>query len=129
MSTTSSKDLRNAVLALHKVLLESQVLEIEKATGHTMSANEQLTSALQDPRFIWLRELSGLAALLDAEAAAKPEDDPFPGKPAAEQLSDILDPPDPDTPFGKRYLRELQDNPAAGLAHGAVRALLADLQH
>jgi hypothetical protein len=128
MNTTSPKDLRNAVLALHKVLLESQVLEIEKATGHTMSANEKLTSALQDPRFIWLRELSGLAALLDAEAAAKPDDDPFPGKPAAQQLSAILDPPNPETPFGKRYLRELQENPAVGLPHGAVRSLLAAMQ-
>lgn len=128
MSTTSARDLRNAVLALHKELLTSQVNEIEKATGHLMSPNEQLTAALQDPRFMWLRELSGLAALLDAEAAAKPDDDPFPGKPAVEQLGDLLDPPNAETPFGKRYLRELQENPAVGLAHGAVRALLATPQ-
>ena len=125
MTATTTKDLRNAVLALHKELLTSQVDEIERATGHTMSANEQLTAALQDPRFMWLRELSGLAALLDAEAAAKPEDEPLPGKPGIEQLTELLDPPDPDSPFGRRYLRELQDNPAVGLAHGAVRALLA----
>jgi hypothetical protein len=128
MTDPQPKELRNAVLALHKELFTAQVIEIEKATGHIMSANEQLTAALQDPRFMWLRELSGLAALLDAEDAAKPDDPPFPGKPAAEQLGELLDPPNPEVPFGRRYLRELQENPAVGIAHGAVRALLAEQQ-
>lgn len=123
-SIEAKKAIRSAALGLHKALLDSQVLEIEKATGHPMTANEKLGAALQDPRFLWLRELSGVLALLDAEAAAKPGDDPFEGPPAIAQLIGLVAPPDPTTAFGRRYLRELQDNPEVGLAHGALVPLL-----
>lgn len=123
-TSEDTKAIRTAALDLHRALLDSQVLEIEKATGHPMSANEKLGAALQDPRFLWLRELSGVLALLDAEAAAKPGDEPLQGPTAIEQLTGLVAPPDPDSAFGRRYLRELQESPAVGLAHGALIRLL-----
>ena len=124
MSDKPNDQLRSALLHLHRELLTAQVIEVEKATGRTMTPNDQLAAALQDPRFLWLRELSSLLALLDAEAAAKP-DGPIPeGPPALEQIETLLNPPDPDTSFGRRYLQELQNNPASVMAHRDVTALL-----
>ena len=124
MSDKPNDQLRSALLNLHRELLTAQVIEVEKATGRTMTPNDQLSAALQDPRFAWLRELSSLLALLDAEAAAKP-DGPIPEEPPAlEQIETLLNPPDPDTSFGRRYLQELQNNPAAVMAHRDVTALL-----
>ncbi len=39
----------------------------------------------------------------------------------------LLAPPDPDSSFGARYLRVLQEHPAAVLAHRDVTAALAHL--
>jgi len=123
MTNDSQRDLRHALLALHGQLLSAQVVEMEKATGHTMNPNEQLSAALGDPRFAWLRSLSGLMAAIDAEAANPDKTDPT-QPPALERLQALLNPPDPDTEFGKRYLRELQVNPSAVLAHRDATALL-----
>jgi hypothetical protein len=38
---------------------------------------------------------------------------------------ELLAPPDPDTPFGARYLRALQDHPEVVMAHRDVIAALA----
>ena len=127
MSEKDSEQIREALLGLHRELLSSQVMEVERATGRPMSPHDQLNSALQDPRFAWLRELSGLLAVLDAEGAAKPGDPPLEGAPALARINALLNPPDPTTEFGKRYLRELQDNPAVVMAHRDVTTLLDDL--
>lgn len=67
--------LRTGILNLHRELLNSQVIEVERATGRAMGPNDILKSALEDPRFAWLRDLSGLAADLDAEISeAKSEE-------------------------------------------------------
>ncbi|MEI7889793.1 MAG: hypothetical protein WCI34_05740 [Actinomycetes bacterium] len=127
MTSDPQRDLRQALLTLHGQLLAAQVVEMEKATGHTMNPNEQLSAALGDPRFAWLRSLSGLIAAIDAEAADPDEVDPA-QPPALDRLQSLLNPPDPDTEFGKRYLRELQLNPSAVLAHRDVTALLESLE-
>ena len=46
---------------------------------------------------------------------------------AVERARALLDPPDPETSFGARYLRVLQEHPAAVLAHRDVTAALAGL--
>ena len=124
MSDKPNDQLRSALLNLHRELLTAQVIEVEKATGRTMTPNDQLSAALQDPRFAWLRELSSLLALLDAEAAAKP-DEPIPeGPPSLDQIETLLNPPDAGTSFGRRYLQDLQDNPAEVMTHRDIIALL-----
>ena len=46
---------------------------------------------------------------------------------SVERASALLDPPDPDSSFGARYLRVLQEHPATVLAHRDVTAALARL--
>ena len=112
--------LRTALLELHRELLEAQRIEAERFGGR-MSASEVLQAATEDLRFSWLTELSELIAALDEAAAG---DDTAAAGAVVGRLRALLAPPDPDTAFGARYLRALQDNPGVVLAHRDVTAAL-----
>ena len=111
-------DLRSALHELHRELLEAQRIEAERFGGR-MSAGEVLQASVDDMRFDWLRTLSELLAELDAA------DEPAEEQAVVERLRALLDPPDPDNPFGRRYLRALQDHPGVVLAHRDATAALA----
>jgi hypothetical protein len=117
---TETSALRRALLELHRVLLHGQRIEAERFGGR-MSASEVLQAAADDLRFSWLKELSSLIAALDQ---ARAEEDAAGAAAAVERARALLDPPDPATAFGARYLRALQDDPDVVLAHRDVRAAL-----
>jgi hypothetical protein len=121
MSDTDA--LRAALLHLHRELLQVQRVQVEQFGGR-MSAGELLQAAADDLRFSWLRELSMLLTELDLARSAG--DAPREAA-AVERARALLDPPDPETSFGARYLRVLQEHPAAVLAHRDVTAALARL--
>jgi hypothetical protein len=112
--------LRLALLELHRRLLESQRIQAERFSGR-MTATEVLQAAAEDLRFSWLKELSELIAALDQ---ARADDDAAAEAALTERARELLAPPDPDTAFGARYLKALQDDPDVVLAHrDAVAAL------
>ena len=115
--------LRTALLNLHRELLQVQRIEAERFGGR-MSASETLQAAADDLRFSWLRQLSALVTEMDQARSSGDEQQVAAG---VERARALLDPPDPDTAFGARYLRVLQDHPAAVLAHRDVTAALAVL--
>jgi hypothetical protein len=111
---------RNALLELHRRLLEAQRQQAERVGGR-MTATEVLQAAADDLRFSWLKELSELIAALDQ---ARADEDGAAQAAALDRARELLAPPDPDTPFGARYLRALQDHPDVVLAHRDVTAAL-----
>ena len=112
---------RRALLELHRRLLEAQRVQAERFGGR-MTATEVLQAAADDLRFSWLKELSELIAALDQ---ARADDDADAAETAVEAARALLAPPDPETAFGARYLRALQDHPEVVLAHRDVTAALA----
>jgi hypothetical protein len=114
-------DPRTALLELHRQLLEAQRQEAERFGGR-MTATEVLQAAADDLRFSWLKQLSELIATLDQ---ARADDDDAAQVAAIARARELLAPPDPDTPFGARYLRALQDHPGVVLAHRDVTAALS----
>ncbi len=117
--------LRTALLDLHRELLGAQVIEVERATGRAMTPNEVLKAAMEDPRFLWLRDLSGLVADLDAEISlAKSEGRSAEVDSHIQQTRKLVCPPDPDSPFGALYLRSLQRNPSVVMAHSSVTSII-----
>jgi hypothetical protein len=112
--------LRRSLLELHRVLLHGQRVEAERFGGR-MSASELLQAAADDLLFAWLKELSELIAALDQ---ARADEDAAALDAAVARLRELLAPPDAGTPFGARYLRALQDDPHAVLAHRDVVAFL-----
>jgi alkanesulfonate monooxygenase SsuD/methylene tetrahydromethanopterin reductase-like flavin-dependent oxidoreductase (luciferase family) len=112
---------RQALLELHRRLLEAQRIQAERSDGR-MNPAELLQAATDDPRFSWLKDLSGLIAALDQPT---PEGD---GDARVEVLGharDLLAPPDASTAFGARYLRALQEDPAIVIAHRDATSALA----
>jgi hypothetical protein len=114
-------EVRQALLELHRQLLEAQRLQAERFGGR-MTATELLQAAADDLRFSWLKELSELIAALDQ---ARTDGDAAAEAAAVERARELLAPPDADTPFGARYLRALQDHPEVVLAHRDVTAALS----
>jgi hypothetical protein len=117
---TTTVVLRPALMELHRVLLSAQRIQAERFGGR-MSASETLQAAADDLRFSWLTELSALIAALDQ---ARADDDAAGAAAAVERARALLDPPDPGMAFGARYLRALQEDPDAVLAHRDVTAAL-----
>jgi len=113
--------LRTALLTLHRALLDAQRIEAERFGGR-MSAAEALQAAADDLRFSWLRRLSALVTELDEARSAADEQQIAA---SIEEVAALLDPPDPDSAFGARYLKALQMHPEAVLAHRDVTAALA----
>ena len=120
---TETQALRTALLHLHRELLQVQRTEAERFGGR-MSAAETLQAAADDLRFSWLRELSTLVTELDQARSAG---DGEQVAACVERARALLDPPDAESSFGARYLKVLQEHPAAVLAHRDVTAALARL--
>jgi hypothetical protein len=111
--TDNTATLRRALLRLHRALLHAQRVQAERFGGR-MTAAEVLQAAADDLRFGWLQELSAPIAALDQ---ARADDDPAGVEAAVAHLRALLTAPDPDTAFGARYLRALQDEPDVVFAH------------
>jgi hypothetical protein len=58
-------EVRHAVLALHRALLDAQRIRYERSHGRVQTSGELLGLVLEHPEFEWLRELSALIAQLD----------------------------------------------------------------
>ena len=112
---------RTALLELHRHLLQAQRRQAERFAGR-MTAADLLQAANEDLRFAWLKELSQLIAALDQAAA---EEDAAATEALLAKVRALLAPPDPETAFGARYLRALQDHPEVVLAHRDATAALA----
>lgn len=115
--------LRRSLLELHRELLEAQRIEMERFGGR-MSSSETLQAAVDDLRFSWIREVSGLISGLDEALREEDAEAQAAVDRVVEQARDLFVPPDPDTSFGARYLRALQDHPGVVLAHRDVVAAL-----
>jgi hypothetical protein len=65
IDTSSLDRLRDALLQLHKTLLDAQRVRYEREHGRVGSRGELLDLVLRDSSFEWLRVLSALIARLD----------------------------------------------------------------
>ncbi|HEX9193393.1 MAG TPA: hypothetical protein VF871_06540 [Burkholderiales bacterium] len=73
--TAKLDKLRQALLQLHKALLDAQRIRYERENGRVESRGELLALVLEDASFEWLRVLSALIARLDELAEADKVDD------------------------------------------------------
>ncbi len=120
-------DLRNALLALHKTLLDSESATYDRDIARIHSKNELLRLVLDDPWFAWLHELSELVVLIDETLDG---DEPLNGLDAdrfVAQARELLTPNETGQGFAKRYFEALQRDPDVVLAHAKTRKLVASL--
>jgi hypothetical protein len=100
------------LLALHKAVLAAERRNVERVHGSLSGA--EFLQIVSDPlRYGWLKPLTELVLALDPHEDDDPVDVPA-------RVRELLLPPDPETPFGRRYLSLMQREPALVMAHSAL---------
>ena len=118
---TLLRELRAALLHLHKTLLDWQRAEFELDRG-PMPATQLLQFIFNDEAFAWLRPMSGLIVEIDEALAAKPPESPAMA-PLVAQARDLASPA-AGSAYAIRYQTALQELPEAVLAHRDLVTLL-----
>ena len=117
--------LRNALLALHKALVDSERVSYEQTVGTIPSPGHFLQLLTRDPWFAWLHPLSQLIVAMDEALDGK--------EPLSMANVDALVKPtrlllvatENGEGFSKHYFNALQRDPDVVLAHAEVAKLLA----
>ena len=115
---TRLKSLRDGLLHLHKSLLELVRAAYERDVAKITSTGQYLNLVLDDPAFLWLRELSAFIVMIDEALAQKA---PPLAQEDAERLivqaRALLSPSEDGIGFARGYFEIMQRDAAAVLAH------------
>jgi hypothetical protein len=118
-------ELREAMLPLHKALLESERITYEATFGKIQSPFQFLKLVTSDPWFTWLAPMTRLITVMDEMLDAKKEPLTAAGVEAvAERVKTLLVATEGGEGFSRHYDEALQRNPDVILAHAAVAKLI-----
>jgi hypothetical protein len=115
---------RNALLDLHKTLVDSERIAYEKTVGAIQSPNHFLQLLTGDPWFAWLHPISELIVSMDEALDGKA---PLTGAMVAamiEQAGQLLVASEVGEGFSRHYFDALQENPDVVFAHAEVMKAL-----
>lgn len=117
------RDVRHALLRLHKALLDDERAAFERARGRIESSGEFLQLVLHDEWFAWLRPLSELVVQIDERLDA---DDPLTEGDAEElmKLACALVKSAGEENFARKYRDALQRNPDVVMVHAAASKVI-----
>src|SRR5438132_9263442 len=116
--------LRDALLRLHKVLLESERASYEHSIARITSSNQYLGLVLQDPWFAWLHELSQLIVVIDEILDAKEPPTASDADRLVAQARRLITPSETGRGFERQYFEALQRDPDVVIAHGKTAKIL-----
>lgn len=117
-------ELRDALLRLHKALMETERIGYEQTFGKISSPFQFLKLLTEDPWFAWFRPVSQLIAAMDETLDAKK---PLTAATVNELISQtrlMLVPTEGGEGFSQHYDEALQRDPEVVFAHAAVAKLL-----
>ncbi|MFO1459717.1 MAG: hypothetical protein U1G08_09920 [Verrucomicrobiota bacterium] len=117
------QELRNALLTLHKTLLESERVGYEEAIGPIPSPNHFLHLVTTDPWFAWLRPLSRLIVTLDETLDAPDAPSTAVVDDLVLQVRRLLVASEEGDGFPRSYFEALQRDPDVVFAHAGVTAV------
>jgi hypothetical protein len=115
--------LRDAVLALHKAVLESERVSYEATVGPIQSPNHFLQLLTTDPWFAWLQPLSQLIVSMDEALDGKEPLTPAMAEALFSQTGKLLVGSENAEGFAGHYYEALQRDPDVVLAHAEVTKL------
>src|SRR5438477_13171355 len=110
------KDLRNALLRLHKTLLDWDRAAYERIHGR-QSSNALLDALLKDPQFAWLRPISQLIVRIDEMLEDEIPAEQGDLEAVLAHARDLSSPNETGNSFERRYFTALQESPDAIFAH------------
>lgn len=115
-------ELRNKLLHLHKILLEMERADFERALGR-LTSGELLQLVINHAQFAWLRMISALVVQVDEMLAAEEPATLGDVQGLLAQAS-LLFTSSTDEVFREKYQAALQREPAAVMAHAEITKLL-----
>ncbi len=121
------KELRHGLLRLHKLLLDLERRDYERARGQISNSYEFLQLVLKDPWFDWLHRLSELIVQIDESLDTRDSETPLTepdAKAMLERAKTLLAPSESGTQFQKNYFLALQQSPDVVLLHSEVMRML-----
>jgi hypothetical protein len=110
------KNLRVALLHLHKVLLEWERTGYERIHGR-QSSHDLLNVILSDPQFAWLRPMSQLIVRIDEFLSAKTPPMRNDVEAIVSDVRALTTPNETGNTYERRYYMALQEQPDAIFAH------------
>jgi len=111
--------LREALLQLHKTLLEMERREYQKVHG-SVSAGELFRLVVDDPQFAWLHNISEYVVRIDEALAADAEITPEDTRGAISLARKIFAPTETGDGFQKKYFDAIQKDPAVVMEHAEL---------
>ena len=110
------KDLRHALLRLHKTLLDWERAAYERIHGR-QSSNALLDALLKDPQFAWLRPISQLIVRIDEMLEDKIPPEHGDLEAVVAHARDLTSANQTGNAYEQRYYTALQEHPDAVFAH------------
>ena len=118
-------ELREAMLPLHKALLEFERVGYEATFGKIQSPYQFLKLVINDPWFTWLAPMTQLITVMDEMLDAKEEPLTVAAVDAvAERVKTLLVATEGGEGFSRHYDEALQQNPDVVLLHAVVAKLI-----
>jgi hypothetical protein len=111
------QELRNALLHLHKSLVDSERVSYEKTVGTIPSPNHFLKLLTSDPWFAWLQPLSQLIVTMDETLESKEPVKDTDAHALITQSRKLLVAIEEGEGFARHYFDALQRDPDVVLAH------------
>ena len=118
------EEVRQALLALHKAIVDSERITYEKTVGAIQSPNHFLQLLTGDPWFAWLQPFSQLIVSMDEVLDPKEQLTATIIDAALKQTRLLLTPSESSDGFARHYFDALQRDPDVVIAHGEVMKLL-----
>jgi hypothetical protein len=119
------KKIRDALLALHKALIEAERVSYEQTIGRITSPNRFLELLLHDPWFAWLQPISQLIVAMDD--ALEEKEAPL-SEAAVDAMANqtrlLLQVSEEGDGSSKHYFEALQRDPGVVLAHADIAKLV-----
>src|ERR1700722_8947897 len=110
------QELRDALLNLHKVLVDAERVSYEKTLGVIKSPHHFLQLLTTDPWFAWLQPLSQLIVAMDEALEAKKPASPAEMEALIKQSSVLLVATEDGEGFSRHYFDALQRDPDVVMA-------------
>lgn len=115
--------LREALIDLHKSLIDSERVSYEQNIGTIPSPNHFLQLLTRDPWFAWLQPVSQLIVAIDEALDEKEPLTPATAAALVDKTRRLLVATEEGEGFSKHYFDALQRDPNVVLAHAAVANL------
>lgn len=119
------RDVRAALLHLHKALLYSERDQYERFHGRIRSQGKFFQLVVQDEWFSWLRPFSQFIVQIDEALSAKEPITLHQANELLDEARSLVSPDEAGTNREQRYYQAIQRDPNIALIHADVSSLLS----